>query len=228
MASFAAQSSSSTTVDLNIYQLSPPATSRFQSFLSSTIASAGYGTYHTSLTVGTSCYTFGAGSGISRSTSSSIDANLPDGCTLVSTTPLGVTRLSPGDLTAILNRLRSFFTELSYHLMYRNCNHFTETFATALIDYDQLPSESYGKTLSTYPSHVNRLAKASTALKFGEDYENKYARVYEEAFNAANAANRAGWDIPQASSAKPTVKGGKKKKELTEEQKKALANLKKK
>jgi hypothetical protein len=128
----------------------------------------GYGTYHTSVTVDKWCYTFGP-QGITKSSASSREARdqyLPEGCTFHSTIILGT--LKPqgkfaagecGPMEVISKMRTGLFKPGDYHLINRNCNHFSEVLANAI-----LPGEGGTGGLQSYPLWVNRLAKSSSLI----------------------------------------------------------------
>jgi hypothetical protein len=128
--------------------------------------------------------------------------------------------MSRGEINECLNRLRTTFSGTSYHLLNRNCNHFTETFATAVILGEQLASKKR-ISLKSYPAWVNRLAKSGTTFIDHGDVCN----VFEEARMAAGVEGKVGWDLPSCGCVTTTLP--EKKRELTPAQKAALAKLKK-
>ena len=198
----------------------------------------GLGTYHTSLQIRSKCYSFAAGFGISQShpPTSGVDRYAPSNARYQESITLGTTTLSQGKINEIVNKLRdTTFTTTSYHLMNRNCNHFTTTLAMALLHYDQLTDPQYRPKLDKYPAWVNRLARTGTGLGClnGEGVD-VICNPEREARVAVGAEQRVGWDLSKpgngnAVSAKDS-KGtsSNTKKELTEDQKKILAKLKKK
>ena len=245
---------------LNIYELIPSAPSDENggsdtnnsaaastvSFFSRLLKPIGFGTYHTSLSVNGYCYTFSPNVGIQKLSIANRPPHLhvPSNGRFQESIKLGALSDSMMDQNKInecINRLRrSYFTDKSYHLACRNCNHFTETFATALLlaDYQSLEEEGEGDkskkkngpSLDTYPSWVNRLAKSGTRLIDHDDV----CDVMKEARAAAGVEGKVGWSFnsspAQSSSTSTKVKNEdrKKKKSLTEAQKKALAKLRKK
>jgi hypothetical protein len=70
----------------------------------------------------------------------------------------------------IVQNMKATFSETAYHLVHRNCNHFTETFATALLKYEDLME---GKPLlgrlNVYPVYVNRLATTGATFVGHDD-----------------------------------------------------------
>ena len=201
----------------------------------------GLGTYHTSIQIRSKCYSFAAGFGISQSNppTSGADRYAPSNARYQESVTLGTTTLSQGKINEVVNKLRdTTFTSTSYHLMNRNCNHFTTTLAMALLHYDQLTDPQYRPKLDRYPAWVNRLARTGTGLGClnGEGVD-VICNPEREARVAVGAEQRVGWDLSKpgngnAVSATDSKKGtggaSSKKKELTEEQKKILAKLKKK
>jgi hypothetical protein len=234
-------------VVLNIYELTTPeqgtaggrsgsnsevhvpaaAASWFQSLLTP----MGLGAYHTSLDVHSYTYTYGAGGGIQKTLAFNKYIHIPRNAVFKQSLVLGSCTMSRGQINECLNKLRTTFTGTSYHLLNRNCNHFTETFATAIILGDQLlvrnSISSSSSSLQTYPPWVNRLAKSGTAFIDHGDVCN----VFEEAKMAAGVEGKVGWDLSSSSGGArvttTTSVAGKQKKELTPVQKAALAKLKK-
>lgn len=202
----------------------------------------GLGTYHTSLQVRSKCYSFAAGVGIAQSTppTSGRDQYAPTNARYLESIVLGSTTLSQGKINEIVNKLRdTTFTNSSYHLMNRNCNHFTTTLALAMLHYDQLTDPRYHPMLEKFPAWVNRLARTGTGLGcLNGEGNDVICDPEREARVAVGAEERVGWDLSRngggnAKSATESKKAnaggnGSKKKELTEEQKKILAKLKKK
>ena len=125
-----------------------------------------------------------------------------------------------------------FFTTTGYHLTYRNCNHFTETFATALI----LPTKDLLKKqpeLKSYPTYVNRLARTGNSIldKSADKSDEPPCDVIKEARAVALGIEISDCGDDQklavlAASMKDNDKRRKQKKELTEKQKQILAKLK--
>ena len=245
---------------LNIYELIPPTgndnsesnannntAATTVSFFSRLLKPIGFGTYHTSLSVNGYCYTFSPVVGIQKSsiTNRAPHLHVPPNGRFQESIKIGTLSDSMMDQNKInecINRLRrSYFTDKSYHLACRNCNHFTETFATALLlaDYQYLEEEGEGAdkkkkngpSLDAYPSWVNRLAKSGSRLIDHDDV----CDVMKEARDAAGVEGKVGWSFNSsfAKSSSSSSKGNndedrKKKKSLTEAQKKALAKLRKK
>ena len=203
----------------------------------------GLGTYHTSIQIRSKCYSFAAGAGVTQSnppSTSGVDRYAPSNARHQESITLGTTTLSQGKINEVVNKLReTTFTSTSYHLMNRNCNHFTTTLAMALLHYDQLTDPQYRPKLDQYPAWVNRLARTGTGLGClnGEGVD-VICNPEREARVAVGADQKVGWNLSKpgndnAVSATDSKKGtsgtsSNKKKELTEEQKKMLAKLKKK
>lgn len=186
------------------------------------------GTYHTSITLRDDCYSFAAVSGITKCTIQNEPTTIPPNASLQESIVLGSCTLETrGDVNRVVNGLRHSFHGTSYHLANRNCNHFTETFATALTMGDRLIDER-PKLVPKYPAWVNRLAKTGTSLGLnGGDVCN----VWEEARRATGAELKVGHGFSSSEErTKRRVEKSKKKKkkELTERQKVALAKLKSK
>lgn len=211
-------SASSSEIILHVYTLSPPPPTpssslfdKFGSFFHSKIMTpTGFGTYHTSIDVNGFNYTFAAAAGIIKTkatdpTSPSSISSCPDGCTFTTSIILGPSP-SASTVQKLLQNLLKTFTPISYHLLNRNCNHFTETFSTSLIPSSAFP-------LPSYPRYINRAAKTGTIFI-------NHGDVCDIEVEGYNAAGREGL------SKEEKVKKGKKK-ELTEKQKEALAKLKK-
>ena len=239
-------------VILNIYDLLPesqaqqqapsssqsqPQRSAFSNLFSGLLAPLGFGAYHTSIDVRGFRYQFGAGLGITRTSSPDGGGEtaeslrcIPPNAAYRESIILGQTWLERGDINAIIQRMRDDkFKGDCYHLANRNCNHFSETFAMALILGDDLLEDSQvTPKLDKYPAWVNRLAKTGTSM--GIDDGNA-CDVVAEARVAAGVKGKVGWDLNSSSknkskSANSDAKRSQKK-ELTEKQKAALAKLKK-
>lgn len=183
---------------------------------SQVLPSLGMGAYHTSLHVHNQYHTFAAHQGIITNRNDTIDPT----ASFVTAIPLGQWNGTKRELQRMLQQLSVFyFTSTAYHLILRNCNHFTLTLATALL----------GDDLPTYPAYINRLATTSAAL-LPSDPQITPCRPAAEAQHV-----RTGIDpqfektsaVPvMLTSSKDSSKGKSKKgkkKELTEQQKKALA-----
>ena len=191
-------------VTLHVYELQPSNTNDDQqqqqqqstglrafSFLSRILPSMGMGAYHTSLEVNGERYTFEANRGIVKSRSR-VEA-VPAGANYKESIDLGASSVNTGELREIVTKLRQFFHETSYHLLYRNCNHFSETFATAIILYDTLPDPKC-TNLTTYPPWINRLANTSQSV-ISHDDDIIPCDVLKEARKAVGADEKVGWDL---------------------------------
>ena len=227
------------------------------SFFSRILPHAGLGAYHTSLDVNGYCYTYGMG-GISKTTIANKHNHIPPSATFIESIILGSLNLCIADTdndlsmihTCINNLRQKSFTETGYHVLHRNCNHFTETFATALIIAHDLLRDRPPE-LKSYPKWINRLARSSSTFLTNHVPKNTInnndnisaspapispCNVMEEARIAAGLDGKIGWDLTSSSSAatsstaKHSMKDnrgkGKQKKELTEAQKKILGKLK--
>ena len=223
-------------VVLHVYELQTPESQQQQqqqstggralSFFSRLLPSIGMGAYHTSLEVMDDRYTFAANAGIVKTRSR--NEAVPPGATYKEAIPLGACSVrNRGELQEIVKQLQVFFKPDGYHLLHRNCNHFTETFATAIILQDALAEPSKDQhRLKSYPEWINRLANTSKTM-VSHDPDIVPCRVLEEARKAVGADQKVGWDFSnnnskQTKSSKRTSSG---KKELTEKQKAALAKI---
>lgn len=224
-------------VVLHVYSLQTPAEQQQQmdstaggraaSFFSRMLPQIGMGAYHTSLEVMDDRYTFAANAGIVKTRSNR--EGIPPGASYKEVIPLGACSVkNRGEVQEIIQKLSSNFGPNSYHLVHRNCNHFTETLATALILQDNLSEpNSILKRLKTYPEWVNRLANTGRMV-VSHDSDIVPCNVLLEAGKAVGADEKVGWDFKAGNDNKRTttqskIKGGKK--ELTEAQKAALANI---
>mmetsp|Transcript_15775 Transcript_15775/g.29494 ORF Transcript_15775/g.29494 Transcript_15775/m.29494 type:complete len:216 (+) Transcript_15775:138-785(+) len=198
------------TIDLN-GGLPPPSNflSKVANFFHEKIMTpTGFGTYHTSLDVGGFNYSFaatsGATSGITKTkaidpTSPQALSSCPPGVTYTESLILSSSSPSPSSLSKILNSLSKTFTPTSYHLLNRNCNHFTEALTLSL----NLPS---------YPPYLNRCARTGTLL-----IKHEICDVKKEASLASGNKVTTEEDVRRKN----------KKKVITEKQRKALEALKK-
>ncbi len=111
----------------------------------------------------------------------------------------------------------------NYHVVQRNCNHFSETFATALILGNDLLEQPHKQhSLDTFPAWVNRLARLGTITGLNDGIA---CNVMEEARVAAGVTGKVGWNLT-ARDKDTTSSGNSQKKELSEKQKVMLAKLK--
>ncbi len=189
------------------------------------------GAYHTSIDVRGFRYQFGANVGITRTaspqgggeTADSIRFVPPNGAYRESIV-LGQTWNEQGEINAIVQRMRdNGFRGDTYHLVRRNCNHFSETFATALILGNELLEGNSVRALEKFPAWVNRLARIGSSL--GTEDENPACDVMAEARVAAGVKGKVSWNFASSSSKSNNVARSQKK-ELTDKQKMALAKLK--
>ena len=220
----------------------PAPTSSITNLFSGLLAPLGFGAYHTCLDVRGFRYQFGAGFGIVRTTSSQEADSLryipPNGAYRESIV-LGQTWYQQKDINAIVQRMRDDkFKAENYHLANRNCNHFSEVFAMALIlgQSDVLLEDTNNNNgtqrLEKYPAWVNRLARTGTSL--GIDDGNACTDLVSEARVAAGVKGKVGWDLSSSNNSSNKKKSNtaadksrSQKKELTEKQKAVLAKLKK-
>jgi len=210
-------------VTLHVYQLAP---SQGGSFMSRFLPGLGMGAYHTSLEIDGYRYTFAANAGIIKTLSR--NEGLPEGANFQESVTLGTTDCSAEQLKDVLDRMATKFHNTAYHLVHRNCNHFSETFATACCLYNELPDCKDTKQLSTYPSFVNRLANTGRSV-VGHDEDIVPTDVFQEASYAVRAQDRIGWDLESSKSSAPSKsKSPQQKKQLTEKQKALLQKLRKK
>ena len=209
---------------------------RTPSFLSRFLPTIGMGVYHTSVEIDGYRYTFGAGRGIIKTRAQ--NEGVPTGAVYQECIALGACHCRHrGEINGVVNKLQTFFHSTAYHAVHRNCNHFTETFATALILHDKLINSKKGDDdiirLKTFPAWVNRLANTSK-LMVGHDEDIVPCNVFAEARTAVGADEKVGWDFDskndsdakKAATAKTKSSSNKQtKRTLTEAQKKALAKI---
>ncbi len=229
-------------VILNIYDLVPdqqdaPQQQRsgFSRMFAGLLEPLGFGMYHTSVDVGGFRYQFGSTLGISRTNSpigggDSAESRryVPGNGHYRESIILGQTFCSQKEVNAIIQKLReSKFGGDNYHLAHRNCNHFSETFATALIWGNELLDEgATNPRLDKFPKWVNRLAK-TTSSGMNQDSE-RACDVVAEARLALGCDKKVGWGITSAGKKSQSSVDRSKKKELTAKQKEVLAKLKSK
>lgn len=214
-------------VVLHVYELQPPSSSSGGSFFSRMLVGVGMAPHHTSLEVDGYRYTFAANAGIVKTVSR--NEGVPPGATYKEAIPLGGCSCNRGEVNGILKKLGETFHGRSYHLVHRNCNHFTETLATAIILNDQLVDPKQGR-LKSYPDWINRLASTGSMV-ISHDDDIVPCNVIAEARKATGADEKIGWDLgsKQAKSSSSASKSSTKqssKKELTEKQKAMLAKIK--
>jgi len=200
-------------VILNVYTLptDSPELGSSGSFLGRLLPSIGMGAYHTSLQLDGYEYTFAANRGIVKSPSR--HEGVPRGATFKESIALGSNSKSRGEINAIVKKLEQFFTPTAYHLVHRNCNHFSETFATALIMESEL-IENKSKRLKKYPVWVNRLATTGSSV-IPHDDDIVPCNIFGEARNAVGADEKTSWNLTSSSNDAKSIKtvGKKGKKE---------------
>jgi hypothetical protein len=201
------------------------------SFFSRILPSAGFGAYHTSIDVGNTTYAYAVG-GITKTAVSNKHRGLPPQANFKESINLGSVWSSTTDsysdvarnIQKCLDYLGThFFTPNGYHLAYRNCNHFTETLATALIvSKNDLVQK---RSLNSYPGYINRLARTgSSVLDQSADKTEGTTGICDVMTEA-----RAGMGIDEKTKITKSNDGKQKrkqKKELTEAQKKILTKIK--
>jgi hypothetical protein len=184
-------------VVLHVYSLTvgdnSSATTTTASFWTRWLPSIGMGAHHTSIELDGYHYTFAATVGIAKSRAAA--AGVPAHAEFKERIVLGTCDIGQR-VNGILSQLRQTFRGNSYHLVHRNCNHFAETFATAILLYNELLAgdDDYKdekdrlsrstSRLETFPLWVNRLATASKMI-VGHDADIVPCNVLEEARTAA-------------------------------------------
>jgi PPPDE putative peptidase domain len=229
-------------VVLNVYTLATdsPELGRTVTFFSRMLPSLGMGAYHTSIELDGFHYTFAAGAGIIKTSARHNNQSVPLNAAFREAIALGSCRISSsksgGGVAAIIKILgEKFFTPTSYHLVHRNCNHFTETFATALILADDLMAPSAAtnassprrQRLATYPDWINRLASTG-ALVISHDDDIVPCDVWKEACLALGVDLTPKNVVSDSATTATATANRTTKKTLTEAQKKALAKIRKK
>jgi hypothetical protein len=209
---------------LHVYNLETEENQGPPSFLLRMLPSMGMGAYHTSLEVDGFHYTFAANAAIIRT--SSRNAGVPSGASFKETIDLGMCNLrNRGEIATVIKKMEAFFKPNAYHLVHRNCNHFSETFATAIIKNTEL-SQTNCQRLSTYPVWINRLANTGSMV-ISHDDDIVPCNVLDEA--RAAAGQEVSWDLNKEKESKKTKEPKKQtKKTLTDAQKAALAKIRKK
>lgn len=238
-------------VILNIYDLVPDQSSSstdqtpqqlsgFSRVFVGLLEPLGFGMYHTSIDVRGFRYQFGSVAGISRTNSplgggDSAESRrfVPENGQYRESIILGQTWCDQKEINSIIQKLREDkFICTNYHLAHRNCNHFSETFATALILGNELieggDDANNNLRLEKFPAWVNRLAKTSSS-GMRRDSELS-ADIIKEAQKAVGCDQKVGWGMTSSTSVKKSLSSSdrSRKKELTAKQKEVLAKLKKK
>lgn len=191
------------------------------SFVSRFLPSMGMGAYHTSLEIDGYRYTFAANAGIIKTKSR--NDGVPSGASYKESIPLGACACNRGEINAIVNNLGEFFHGNAYHLVHRNCNHFSETLATAAILNDKLVDMKQGR-LKSYPEWINRLANTSKIV-ISHDEDILPCDILLEARKAVGADTKTSWGLKSDDAAKKRMTSVKQKKELTEKQKAMLSKI---
>jgi len=165
-------------VVLHVYELKPEnGQETSSSFWYRMLPSIGMGAYHTKIEMDGYHYTYVANQGIVKTLSRY--QGVPSNAKFKESIVLGTCSLR-GEVNSIIRELRKTFKPNGYHMVHRNCNSFTETFATAIILYDQLVEDI---KLETYPQWVNRLANTGKMV-IPHDSDIVPCNVLEEARNA--------------------------------------------
>lgn len=120
-----------TKIILNLYDLSPA---------NSYLFPLGLGIHHSGIEIMGTEYTFASGSGIF-----SHDPREANGATFRESIELGIFDGGSRDVDSIINHLRMNFRGDSYNIVSKNCNHFSNSFALALLN-------------KPIPSYINRIA----------------------------------------------------------------------
>lgn len=164
-------------VVLNIYELLPSPDQEGCSrdlisfFSSKVLPKAGMGAYHTSIDVDGYCYAYGI-KGLAKVVVANKHNHKPQNALYKEYITLGNIELGKGlsseEQTRKINKCLNFihqhlFSKRDYHIMNRNCNHFTEILANALILADDLKLE-HPPELDTYPNWINRLARTGSGF----------------------------------------------------------------
>lgn len=159
-------------ITLNVYKLTAASDDGANFWTTRLLPAIGMGAYHTSISVGTKHhFTFAARHGILQSRKEPTEAAI-----FQESVFLGHCHLHRGQVNNIVKELQQTFSETAYHLVHRNCNHFTETFAIALLRHDDL-IEGKVQKLQAYPAYINRLAGTGAAF-IGHD-EDIVVRIYQ-------------------------------------------------
>ena len=215
-------------VVLHVYKLTAPEGGAASFFTKTLLPSLGMGTYHTSLEVDGYRYTYAANRGIIK-TASHRDG-LPGNATFQESIALGGSGFRNnhrGAMNELMKKLGETFQPNTYHLVHRNCNHFSETLATAIILYEKLADKKVPR-LAAYPEWVNRLANTGKMV-VSHDADIISCNVLQEARRAVGADDKVSWNFDgggsNSKSTKTSSSSSRTKKELTPAQKAALAKI---
>lgn len=142
MSSTTTKQTSKTPVYLNVYDLSQD-----NSFLHN----FGFGAYHSGLEINGVEYTFGQGGVVSHEPKG---AEMDGQCKFRERILLGETDMPHSQIERHLSKLRDQFAGETYHIMHRNCNHYTEAVSRAIF------------RKSVQPAWVNRSANLGKKFSF--------------------------------------------------------------
>ncbi|KAL1917509.1 uncharacterized protein VTP21DRAFT_3902 [Calcarisporiella thermophila] len=166
-------SSTGLPVFLHVYSLLPP------SALSLMVSSLGVGVYHTGVEIRGKEYCFGAHpynfSGIF-----SVKPKIgPKGVRYKKSILMGYCQLNDTEINRVLHRLAQSFTGMSYHLLERNCNHFSSDLCEQLVGV-------------AIPDWVNRAARVASCFPFLIPAEFINPPVFEQE-NMVTSEKRKSW-----------------------------------
>jgi PPPDE putative peptidase domain len=188
----------------------------------------GLGAYHTSLQIHGYRYTFTGNYGIVKCFSHVELTGLPPNAIFQESIFLGRTTYERGEVNEIVKKFSDkYFKPTSYHLVHRNCNHFTETFATALLLGDRLAEPDIGR-LEAYPTWINRLANTGQIVVSKEGDILTCMPVQEAGFAVGVDKKVGGGLTTNSNNSASTIQNqspAQEKKKLTEAQKAALAKI---
>eukprot|EP00759_Apiculatamorpha_spiralis_P002959 PhF_6_TR11318/c0_g1_i1/m.18271 len=145
--SLAPQFLTDNTVILNIYDIAP---------INAVIGALGIGVYHTGIQVHGMEVSFGralTGSGVGTMEPRMYPHHTFRGCLV-----LGKTQYTRDAFCALLETTSEKWRAQDYHIMRKNCNHFTQEFSQLLMGC------SRGVVLREYPQWVNRLSRVGVAV----------------------------------------------------------------
>jgi PPPDE putative peptidase domain len=190
------------------------------------LPSIGLGAYHTSLQIYGYRYTFTGNYGIVKCFSHIEITGLPPNAVFQESICLGRTKYYKDEIAQIVKILGDkMYTNNTYNMVHRNCNHFTETFATALLLGEKLSQRVIGR-LEEYPAWINRLANTGQSFITKEDDGESWKPVDE-----ARKAVGLDWSVEESiEDSIPCMSNvyTQTKKEMTTAQRAALAKVRQK